>query len=679
MCLMTKQCNDMDTASLLIALLRTSGIAARYVMGTIEVPIDQVMNWVGGFTDKRAALDFIASGGTPVSPVVSGGGISAAQMEHVWVEAYVDYVPYRGAVNGPGDTWIPLDASFKQYVHTQGIDVDTTIPIDVEAQFAEVENQSIINEDIPSITGLPVTTVQNQMTDFQTRLNQYLADNFSTIVTFRDLSDTLHGARKIVQKNLRILPNTLERVKVVAQSAPLSEVPHALRYKINFNLSDNLFGTVNYSAYLPAIAGKRVTLSYLPATSADAQLMSDASGIIGFPLYLVQVKPELKIEGQTVALGEPIGMGKDQSFEITFNEPTGITDKVRHIVQSGGYYAVGLNPNKVTFSYLSNRVNPWDPETAPARDDRLGELLHLVSMHYFAGLDFWGDELAKTTGIARLTHPSEGLLGLRGNANYLFGIPFKVSSVGLNIDVARIATSAVSKIGDRDTEIGFAINQGINSSILEHLVFESIFGLKAFSAAKAMELTNAQQIPIYILDSENVQRLEELVVSSEDKQDIKNLINAGRTVLIPKTNIQYFNYSGTGYIALDYQTGSGAYIISGGLNGGATVETVGDRINRALNLTLDLIGKDTRGLAVFEIYLNDIKMLLDSSPGVVDRPVTDFPDFDDATKDMLRVGENTKKLWRIPFITQRIKVGRAAIILQQLEIAVFSITLGAVP
>ena len=73
-CLATKQCNDMDTASLLIALLRTSGVAARYVMGTIEGPMAQVMNWVGGFTDERAALDLIASAGTPVSMGRFSGG-----------------------------------------------------------------------------------------------------------------------------------------------------------------------------------------------------------------------------------------------------------------------------------------------------------------------------------------------------------------------------------------------------------------------------------------------------------------------------------------------------------------------------------------------------------------------------------------------------------------------------
>ena len=96
MTLLTKQGNAFDTASLLIALLRASNIPARYVYGTIELPIDKVMNWVGGFTDANAALDFIASGGIPATGIISGGKVTKARLEHVWVESFVPYGPYSG-------------------------------------------------------------------------------------------------------------------------------------------------------------------------------------------------------------------------------------------------------------------------------------------------------------------------------------------------------------------------------------------------------------------------------------------------------------------------------------------------------------------------------------------------------------------------------------------------------
>lgn len=113
MTLETKQGNAFDTASLLIALLRAAGVNARYVTGTIELPIDKVMNWAGNFSDPLAALDFMSSGGIPTKGLVSGGKIVAARMEHVWVEAFIDYIPSRGAKHseGQGDTWISLDPS----------------------------------------------------------------------------------------------------------------------------------------------------------------------------------------------------------------------------------------------------------------------------------------------------------------------------------------------------------------------------------------------------------------------------------------------------------------------------------------------------------------------------------------------------------------------------------------
>ena len=43
-----KRGNAVDTASLLVALLRSANIPARYVYGTVEMPVDKAMNWVGG-------------------------------------------------------------------------------------------------------------------------------------------------------------------------------------------------------------------------------------------------------------------------------------------------------------------------------------------------------------------------------------------------------------------------------------------------------------------------------------------------------------------------------------------------------------------------------------------------------------------------------------------------------
>ena len=48
----TKRGNATDTASLLISLLRAADIPAKYAYGTVEIPVDKVMNWVGGVTNQ---------------------------------------------------------------------------------------------------------------------------------------------------------------------------------------------------------------------------------------------------------------------------------------------------------------------------------------------------------------------------------------------------------------------------------------------------------------------------------------------------------------------------------------------------------------------------------------------------------------------------------------------------
>jgi hypothetical protein len=49
-------------------------------------------------------------------------------------------------------------------------------------------------------------------------------------------------------------------------------------------------------------------------------------------------------------------------------------------------------------------------------------------------------------------------------------------------------------------------------------------------------------------------------------------------VIAQKNQITYNNWTGTGYIVLDPDTGAGAYMISGGLSGGSTTDTSGWKV-----------------------------------------------------------------------------------------------------
>ncbi|MCP4002517.1 MAG: hypothetical protein GY727_16575, partial [Gammaproteobacteria bacterium] len=159
--LASRRGNALDIAGLTLALLRSSGIPARYVQGTLQVREDRFRNWAGGFSDINAAIDYAASGGIPIAPVVSGGKIGTVQMEHIWVEAAIDYFPSKGAKNLDADSWLQMDPSFKQYEYLEGLDAVEISGIDPQQLAQAFINSGAVNEQEGWVTGFDPTLLED--------------------------------------------------------------------------------------------------------------------------------------------------------------------------------------------------------------------------------------------------------------------------------------------------------------------------------------------------------------------------------------------------------------------------------------------------------------------------------------------------------------------------------------
>ncbi|MCK4613868.1 MAG: transglutaminase domain-containing protein, partial [Thermoplasmata archaeon] len=92
--LMQRTGNDVDQASLLIAMLRERDVPARYVYGTIQAPGNDVADWLMADTPGNAAQILRGSG---IPAKVQGGDVI---FEHYWVAACID------------DEWVELDPSW---------------------------------------------------------------------------------------------------------------------------------------------------------------------------------------------------------------------------------------------------------------------------------------------------------------------------------------------------------------------------------------------------------------------------------------------------------------------------------------------------------------------------------------------------------------------------------------
>jgi len=189
---------------------------------------------------------------------------------------------------------------------------------------------------------------------------------------------------------------------------------------------------------------------------------------------------------------------------------------------------------------------------------------------YFYELDTINELHAKSLRVASMRIPSEAIVSQGLNLSYVFSMPYSATTGGLNIDVDRVAQVVTSLDGDLLKRKNYMIRSGINGSALEHGIFEQVYKTEGISAVKAIGIANDRGIPIYEITNENVtQIVPQLQLSYEVKMDISNSVSAGKTVTIPRTPINYLNWTGVGYIIMDPNTGSSAYIISGGIAGGA--------------------------------------------------------------------------------------------------------------
>jgi transglutaminase-like putative cysteine protease len=594
MTLLTKQGNAFDTASLLIALLRAAGIQAHYVTGTIELPIDKFMNWAGGFTDPMSALDFMTSGGVPTTGLVLGDTIIKARIEHVWVEAYINYFPSRGAkhVNGKGDTWIKLDPSFKQYNYTNGIDIKSAVPFDAQAFLTQIQSSATIDATNGSVTGVNSLLTQQTMQDYQTRVQSYITQNYPNAT----VGDVL-GKKEIVKKEYPYLLGTLPYRTAITGSA-FTAIPDTLRHTLTFSVQKDAGdeSPINITKSLPELAGKKITLSYSPASPQDESVINsylpkphaDGTPILlnelpsSLPAYLINVKPELRIDGQVVATGFAVSLGSMETFTMTFSSPAYSPEIVTNPIYAGAYEGIALDTGQISDAQMltqkakleafKEKLTTQDL-TGLTKDDLLGDILYTTALAYYAQLDTMNYIQAKIMGIASARYPSEAIFSSDVSVSMFFGIPRSISPGGLVMDVDRNISANKALNGDEAKKVQYLLTTGTISSVFEHAVPEQFFStpenkVEGISAIKALKIASDQGIPIYTVNQSNIANvLPQLQVDAHVKTDIQNAVNSGKVVTVSKTDVTFNGWTGCGYIIINPDTGEGAYMIGGGQNG----------------------------------------------------------------------------------------------------------------
>jgi len=572
--LLTKRGNAFDIASLLIALLRASNVPARYVFGTAQVPVDKLANWLGGTESPAVSQQLLGQGGIPNVGLLQNGQLTHVRMEHVWVEAWVSFIPGRGAKPGPGDTWVPLDGSFKQHVLTPQNGVIAGVPFDVQAFSNALLQGSQLDPQLGRVVGINPSSPFTALQDFQEQQQAY-AQSHNLAFT----QDAVLGKEAIIASGAKVLPASLPYTLVVRASAP-SVLPASLRLAVTLNgfgsILDQALGTPSYtySISLPALNSRRLGITYQPATDADAQTLQTlrSGNASSLPVYLVNVKPVITVDGAAVATGSAVGMGGTQPLDVVLQEPDG-SETISYQLVAGDESVVGLNGNGMAPEVVQARFNEVPPSTA-------AENLQQVAMHYWMETDFLDGLAAAGLKVHALRRLSVGLFSSPLSVSYLFGTPRSGIYQSRIMDVKRSLVGVAGETAERTR--AFVRASGQMGSYLEGSVFDQLFGRPLGRGISAMQLlydAALGNIPIYTVTRDNVAAVMPLLrVPQAVKTDVANAINAGKTVVIPESDFLHDNYRGVGYIVEDPETGAAAYLISGGLNGGGLLDCLPDLV-----------------------------------------------------------------------------------------------------
>ena len=590
--------NSIDISSLTIALLRAADVPARYVHGTIEVGENAFRNWAGGFASIQAAIEYVANGGIPVAAVLSGGEVTSVRLEHVWVEAGVDYLPSRAVRTGLPDTWIAYDPSFKLYTYTSGIQEDALTGIDTDALALSIVSTGTLNSAEGWVEGfepLALATAFDQA-------DQALSDTISnTLPSPPNIIDVAGGARTIVEAFPELaaaLPYS-----VVATGTKYSVLPSTLQQSVEFAFGVDPLGDLISPESFPwaTLNNQKVTLTFSPATSDDesaltALLPSDPTSATSYPTslpaYLVNVVPELRVNDEIVMTGSPVPLGTEIDFRFNPTVPNFGTFSNRYAVLAGSFLNIPVISNGVAGSILNSLdssaatleaiIQSADDIGAAQldREDVFGNLFFAASLGYYGQYSALADIAARSQNGHHELAVGLGSFGFEPTVDYLFGVPRTIGSGGAvaNFPIVRIVGSDVANLDPEAIRIAsrdLNLSVGLLSSALEHYVPEQLFQTlsaspaDAISTVKAISKAREDGQRTYHLTQENFgSAFPSINLSSATENEIEQAVLAGNEVIVHTDPISVPGYTGAGYIIFDPDTGDGAFRISGGQNGG---------------------------------------------------------------------------------------------------------------
>lgn len=577
--------NDIDTASLTVAMLRYLEYPSRYVSGYVQYSGDEIIALTGA-KDITAAQNTLASSDYDYKLYKKPDGSRIMQIEHTWVEVYVPLS--ECGVDSKEKAWIALDPSYKKYTY-------------ITQEFEKTENEYLLNTAknlSKNLSELPGYGIDIDTADLKASMDSIVNDVDK---------DFIINEKVIKQEKVTKLPKTAD-FNIITRNSDYEALSASQSDMITFSIGYS--GDLGYfddfddfddieiaSLKSSEIVGKRVLLQYLPATEKDKELLDSYNGNLkGMNVNSLYVKPSITVDGKVVGQGNAITLGQKQRF-ITNVKCSGKTKEYNDNVVSGSMYAIVANVDNISANDLEKVKNYMqsnalsETEYTPYSEEYLGALLDYAGKMYYSISDLYEYYLSSMYNINFIPDISVGIFGYEFNTkeNWIGQVTGNLQDGSFFTDISAYTFKAISNNSNDSERKAFIFNNGVIGSYLESFIWEFITGKVSLSSVAAISIACGKNIELlYIKPEDKDITLPKLNVSSDVYNDVVSHLNSGYTVIIPAEEFTVNQWSGTGYIMfnLENTTTENIFRISGGLNGGSSSET--ENLNRQIALDSEL-------------------------------------------------------------------------------------------
>ncbi|WP_158289964.1 RHS repeat-associated core domain-containing protein [Ramlibacter sp. WS9] len=580
--------NATDTASLTIALLRASGIPARYQFGTVDVPAATAMNWLGGLAQPEAAIGLLQQGGIAARGISEAGQIKTIRMEHVWVSAYVNWAPSRGARDGgaalsppqhpspnaPLNLWVPLDASFKQHQFTAGLDLATVAPFNVAGAIDTARQGATCTA--ASAAQVNQAALAAQYAQFKTQAQQQL-----TGLGNDSLVSQILGKSAIGVQPQPLLAGTLAFPTVAANTAVPALTP-SLRWRLQLSLTQGLDSVLSLDKPLPELEGQPLSLSFVPETEADAQALAallrpgaGGDAATGLPTriaaYLVKVKAQLRLGNQVVAEGGSFTLGQPLTLRTLLQNPEGnagaseatVTAGETHVWAVQGQAQSAAMPAAAAQRLAALRTQ-LDGAQLPSGFDQASQLLWGTAAAFQASLDAKSRLYQRAAGAVETRLPGVTRASSRFETEEAFGLVLNVRPAGVGLHADRLGAAVASRTAA--TAPGYSRQSLERASAESHALLNRLFGAGgagAQSALSGLAAAAAQGQTIWRADATTIDQVRTaLDPESTVRAQVDQAVANGMQALVAQNYADLGGLPMDPLVVLDAQSGSAGYSVT---------------------------------------------------------------------------------------------------------------------